>query len=45
MRIERDWVRIPSEIFYYLDDMHVFLIGCCMPLIPKKGMIQEKEPE
>jgi hypothetical protein len=42
MGIERDLVRIPSEMFSLFDDMHVILSGCCIPLIPKQGMIQER---
>jgi hypothetical protein len=42
MVIERDLVRIPSEMFSLFDDMNLVLSGCCIPLIPKKGMIKER---
>ena len=40
---KRDWVRIHFEMFLLFDDMHVILSGCCIPLIPKKGIIKEGE--
>jgi hypothetical protein len=45
IRFEKDWVRIPSEIFYYFNDMKMILNGFCIPLIPEQGKIQEEEPE